>query len=67
MIHTELIRLDQLLKLAGAVGTGGEAKEVVRAGNVLLNGAVCTERGRKVYPGDRVEFDGAVYLCAAKQ
>lgn len=66
LIHTELIRLDQLLKLAGAVGTGGEAKEVIRAGRVSVNGVICTERGRKLYAGDRVAFAGNEYLCTAE-
>ena len=55
-ITTEFIKLDSLLKLAGATQTGGEAKEVVQSGRVLLNGEVCTQRGRKIRPGDCVVF-----------
>lgn len=55
-INTEFIKLDSLLKFAALVGTGGEAKYVVSEGLVSVNGEVCTMRGRKIYPGDRVEF-----------
>ncbi len=57
-IHTEFIRLQDLLKLAGAVETGGEAKARVQAGEVCVNGEVCTARGKKLRPGDRVSFNG---------
>ena len=55
-INTEFIKLDSLLKFAALVGTGGEAKFVITEGLVSVNGEVCTMRGRKIYPGDRVEF-----------
>ena len=55
-INTEFIKLDSLLKFAALVGTGGEAKYVISEGLVSVNGEVCTMRGRKIYPGDRVEF-----------
>lgn len=55
-INTEFIKLDSLLKFAALVGTGGEAKYVISEGLVRVNGEVCTMRGRKIYPGDRVEF-----------
>lgn len=57
-IHTPFIKLDALLKFAGLVETGGEAKELVQAGYVTLNGEVCTMRGKKCVPGDVVELDG---------
>jgi ribosome-associated protein len=57
-ITTEFIKLDSLLKLAGLCYTGGEAKEVVQAGQVLYNNEVCTQRGRKVRPGDTVTYAG---------
>ena len=56
-IHTEFIKLDALLKYAAAVGTGGEAKTVIAEGLVTVNGEVCTMRGKKIRPGDRVRFD----------
>ena len=55
-INTKFIKLDSLLKFAALVGTGGEAKFVITEGLVSVNGEVCTMRGRKIYPGDRVEF-----------
>ncbi len=57
-IVTEFIRLDSLLKLAGLVNTGGHAKVVILDGEVSVNGEVCLMRGKKLYNGDRVEFDG---------
>ena len=57
LIKTEFIKLDSLLKFAALVGTGGEAKSVIGEGMVKVNGEVCTMRGKKIYPGDKVEFD----------
>ena len=63
-IKGEFIRLDDLLKVTGSVVTGGHAKVVIQEGEVTLNGEVCTMRGKKLYPGDTVTFDGAVYeIC----
>ena len=56
-IHTEYIKQDQLLKFAGAVATGGEAKEVVAEGGVKVNGEPCLLRGKKIRPGDTVEWE----------
>ncbi|MDE7290314.1 MAG: RNA-binding S4 domain-containing protein [Oscillospiraceae bacterium] len=53
-ITTEFIKLDQLLKFSGAVAIGSEAKELIAAGNVKVNGEVCTMRGKKIRPGDTV-------------
>ena len=57
-ITTEYIKLQDLLKLAGLTYTGGEAKVMVQEGLVTVNGEVCTMRGRKISPGDTVEFEG---------
>ena len=57
-ITTEYIKLDALLKFAGAVETGGEAKQAVQEGQVTVNGEVCTMRGKKCRPGDVVVLDG---------
>lgn len=57
-ITTEFIKLESLLKFEGLVETGGEAKERIQAGEVAVNGEVCTQRGRKLRPGDRVSLDG---------
>lgn len=57
-ITGEFIKLDALLKFAAAVGTGGEAKQVIADGMVKVNGETCTQRGKKLRAGDRVEFAG---------
>ena len=57
-ITTEFIKLQDLLKLANLVGTGGEAKIVIQNGDVSVTGEVCTMRGKKIRPGDKVAFDG---------
>ena len=57
LINTDFIKLDALLKFAALVGTGGEAKVVIQEGLVKVNGEVCTMRGKKIVPGDRVDFD----------
>ena len=57
LINKEFIKLDSLLKFAALVGTGGEAKVVISEGMVKVNGEVCTMRGKKIYPGDKVDFD----------
>ncbi len=54
-ISTEFIKLDQLLKHAGVASTGGEAKAMIQEGMVYLNGEVVTQRGKKIYPGDRIK------------
>lgn len=61
-IDSEFIRLDALLKLGGAVETGGQAKVFIQAGKVLVNGEVCTMRGKKMRPGDRAGFNGVEYV-----
>lgn len=63
-ISTEFIKLDSFLKFAGMLETGGQAKEVVQAGLVSVNGEVCTMRGKKIRPGDVVSFDGAELTVA---
>jgi ribosome-associated protein len=60
-IHTEFIKLDSLLKFCAAAETGGEAKELVQAGCVRVNGEVCTMRGKKLYVGDVVKLEGKEY------
>ena len=57
-ITTEFIKLQDLLKFANLVETGGEAKECVQSGEVMVNGEICTMRGKKIRPGDVVVFDG---------
>ena len=57
-IYTEFIKLDSLLKLSGIAVTGGEAKDYIQAGKVSLNGNICSERGKKIRPGDTVSING---------
>ena len=57
-IETEFIKLDAALKYAALVATGGEAKEVIAEGMVTVNGEPCTMRGKKLRPGDTVDFGG---------
>lgn len=61
-IETEFIKLQDLLKFAGAVETGGEAKLAIQNGEVSVNGEVCTMRGKKLRPGDKVELDGLILV-----
>ena len=63
-IHTEFIKLQDLLKFAGAVETGGDAKLIIQEGRVTVNGEVCTMRGKKLYNGDKFEFMGQTYLIS---
>ena len=58
-ITGEYIRLCDLLKFAALCQTGGEAKIVITDGLVTVNGEACTMRGKKIYPGDVVEYQGA--------
>ena len=57
-ITTEYIKLQDLLKLAALTATGGEAKVLIQEGQVAVNGDVCTQRGKKIRPGDVVTFAG---------
>ena len=54
-ITSEFIRLDAALQLGGICPTGGEAKVRIQAGEVRVNGEVCTMRGKKLRPGDRFQ------------
>ena len=60
-IHTEYIQLDQFLKLAGAVPSGGIVKEMIAAGAILRNGEIETARRRKLVHGDVITIDGSEY------
>ena len=63
-ITTEFIKLQDLLKFANLVSSGGEAKERIQSGEVTVNGEVCTMRGKKIRPGDDVGFDGGHYTVS---
>lgn len=56
-IESEFIKLDQLLKFAAVFNTGGVAKIFIQEECVLVNGEVCTQRGKKIYPGDIVDIE----------
>lgn len=60
-IRTDFIKLDQFLKFAGAAETGGMAKELVQGGEVLVNGEICTMRGKKLAHGDTVTLQDTTY------
>ena len=66
VINTEFIKLDQLLKWANFTGSGVEAKMFILNGEVKVNDAVETRRGKKIYDGDVVEFAGEKVIVRAK-
>ena len=61
-IHTEFIKLQDLLKFSGAAETGGDAKRIIQEGRVKVNGETCTMRGKKLRPGDRAVIDDETEL-----
>ena len=61
-IHTEFIKLQDAMKYANVVYSGGEAKQCIIQGQVKVNGEICTMRGKKLYPGDYFSFMGGKYL-----
>lgn len=56
-IKEEYIKLDSALKLSNLVSTGGHAKFIIQNGEVKINGEVCTQRGKKLHIGDKIEYD----------
>ena len=65
-IETEFIKLQDAMKFANIVYSGGEAKVLIQEGQVQVNGEVCTMRGKKLHSGDTFSFDGTVYGITAK-
>ena len=61
-IHTEFIKLQDAMKYANIVYSGGEAKQLILEEQVKVNGEVCTMRGKKLYAGDTFSCMGAVYV-----
>jgi len=57
-INTQFIRLDSFLKLAGMALTGGQAKVVIQGGEVMVDGEICTARGKKLVSGCIVSYNG---------
>ena len=62
VISGEFIKLQDAMKYANIVYSGGEAKTLILEEQVKVNGEVCTMRGKKLYPGDKFEFMGQTYL-----
>ena len=60
-IQTEFIKLDSFLKFCGVASLGSEAKMYVLDELVKVNGEICTQRGKKLYRGDIVEFNGETF------
>lgn len=65
-INTEYIKLDQFLKFAAIADSGVMAKEMIVNENVKVNGEIEVRRGRKIRPGDIVEFAGEQFECVAE-
>lgn len=61
-LRDDYIKLGQALKAAGLAESGVDAKFLINDGLVKVNGAVETQRGKKLYSGDKVEFDGEVII-----
>ena len=64
-ITTEYITLQDALKFANLVASGGESKMLIQEGAVTVNGETCTMRGKKLRPGDKVEFAGERFTISA--
>ena len=62
VIGTEFIKLESAMKLANVLPSGGAAKAEIQEGFVQVNGEVCTMRGKKLYPGDKFQYEGQSYL-----
>lgn len=60
-IETEFIKLDSFLKFTGATTLGSESKFYIQNGDVKVNSEIEIRRGKKLYPGDKVEFQGEIY------
>ena len=60
-IHTDYIKLQDLLKLTGVCDTGGAAKIAVQSGEVSVNGEICAMRGKKIRPGDLISYQNQVF------
>ncbi|RXM74218.1 S4 domain-containing protein YaaA [Clostridium tetani] len=61
-IDTDFIKLDSFLKWAAIASMGSEAKFLIKEGMIKVNSEVETRRGKKLYKGDKVEFDNKIYI-----
>ena len=66
-INTEYIKLQDAMKYANVVYSGGEAKTLILEEQVQVNGQVCTMRGKKLRPGDTFTFLGQTYLICGNE
>lgn len=65
-INTEFIKLDSFLKLTNLCESGGLAKTLIQEGAVMVNGEVETRRGKKLYKGDKISFQGNDFIIGEK-
>lgn len=65
-IHTEYIKLDQMLKLESIASSGAEARFMIEDLDILVNGEIEKRRGKKLRPGDTVTVNGETYAIAAE-
>lgn len=65
-INTEFIKLDSFLKLTNLCESGGLAKTLIQEGEVMVNGEVETRRGKKLYKGDKISFEGNDFIIGEK-
>ena len=64
--NTEFIKLDSFLKLTNLCESGGLAKTLIQEGEVMVNGEVETRRGKKLYKGDKISFQGNDFIIGEK-
>ena len=66
-IHTDYIQLDQLLKYANILATGGQVKVLLEEEQITLNGVSITEKRKKIYPNDVVTIANEVQITVMKE
>ena len=66
-IHTDYIQLDQLLKYANILATGGQIKELLAEESITLNGTIVTEKRKKIYPNDVVSIGDEISITVVKE
>lgn len=66
-IHTDYIQLDQLLKYANILTTGGQIKELLAEELITLNGTIVTEKRKKIYPNDVVSIGDEISITVVKE
>ena len=66
-IHTDYIQLDQLLKYANILATGGQIKALLAEELITLNGTIVTEKRKKIYPNDVVSIGDEVSITVVKE